>query len=174
MLGNVLPRTSAPQDGGFPVPEDPAASFTRARAAAGVLFFDDQDRIMLVEPTYKSYLDVPGGYVERGETPYQAATREVAEELGIQPKIGRLLVTDWAPSETEGDKILFLFDGGTLSPDQLNAIRLDPTELRGYAFHDITEIPARTIPRLARRLTHAHAAHHAGTSHYLEHGNPLK
>ena len=64
--------------------------------------------------------------------------------------------------------------GSRLSPDQLNAIRLDPTELRGYAFHDITEIPTRTIPRLARRLTHAHAAHHAGTSHYLEHGNPLK
>ena len=107
------------------MPKHPAASFTRARAAAGVLFFDDQDRIMLVEPAYKTYLDVPGGYVERGETPHQAATREIAEELGIRPDIGRLLVTDWAPTDTEGDKILFLFDGGTLTPDQFNAIGLD-------------------------------------------------
>ncbi|GAA0547520.1 NUDIX domain-containing protein [Actinomadura livida] len=155
------------------MPEDPAASFAHARAAAGVLFFDDQDRIMLVEPTYKNYLDVPGGYVERGETPHQAATREVAEELNIRPNIGRLLVTDWAPTETEGDKILFLFDGGTLTPAQLKAIRLAPTELRAYAFYDLAQIHTHTIPRLARRLTHAHTAHHNGTCHYLEHGNPI-
>lgn len=123
---------------------------------------------MLVDPSYKNHLDVPGGYVERGETPHQAAAREVAEELGIQPEIGRLLVTDWAPDESEGDKILFLFDGGTLTTDQLKAIHLDPTELRGYDFHDITEIHAHTIPRLARRLTHAHAAHHDATPRYLD------
>ncbi|TDB98828.1 NUDIX hydrolase [Actinomadura sp. 7K534] len=156
------------------MPEDPAASFARARAAAGVLFFDDQDRIMLVNPTYKNHLDVPGGYVERGETPHQAATREVAEELGIHPSIGRLLVTDWAPTDTEGDKILFLFDGGTLTPDQLKAIRLAPTELRGYAFYDIPHIHTHTVPRLARRLIHAYAAHHANTFRYIEHGHPLR
>ncbi|MWA02733.1 NUDIX domain-containing protein [Actinomadura sp. LD22] len=150
--------------------DDPAASFTRARAAAGVLFFDDRDRIMLVDPSYKDYRDIPGGYVEDGETPRQAAAREVAEELGISPPIGRLLVADWAPNDTEGDKILFLFDGGTLTTDHLNAIRLDPVELVGYHFHDIIQIHDLTIPRLARRLVHAHAAHHDATTRYLEHG----
>ncbi|XRQ10309.1 NUDIX domain-containing protein [Actinomadura welshii] len=153
--------------------EDPAASFARARAAAGVLFLDDQGRIMLVESTYKTYLDVPGGYVEQGETPHQAAAREVTEELGIRPAIGRLLLTDWAPHEAEGAKILFLFDGGTLTPDQLNAIRLDPAELCGYDFHDITQIHDHTIPRLARRLTQAHIAHQNGTTNYLENGTPI-
>ncbi|MBD2896187.1 hypothetical protein amrb99_51310 [Actinomadura sp. RB99] len=150
--------------------DDPAASFTRARAAAGVLFFDDNDRIMLVDPSYKDYRDIPGGYVEHGETPRQAAAREVTEELGISPPIGRLLAADWAPNDTEGDKILFLFDGGSLTPDHLNAIRLDPNELVDYHFHDITQIHDLTIPRLARRLIHAHAARHDGTTRYLEHG----
>lgn len=150
--------------------DDPAAAFARARAAAGVLFFNDHDHIMLVDPSYKDYRDIPGGYLEHGETPRQAAEREVAEELGIHPKIGRLLVADWAPNEAEGDKVLFLFDGGTLATDQLNAIRPDPSELVGYHFHDIAQIHDLTIPRLARRLVHAHAAHRDGGTRYLEHG----
>nr|WP_243708509.1 NUDIX hydrolase [Actinomadura sp. GC306] len=92
----------------------------------------------------------------------------------MRPNIGRLLVTDWAPTETEGDKILFLFDGGTLTPAQLNAIHLDPTELRAYAFYDIPEIHTHTIPRLAHRLTQAQIAHHTNIPRYLEHGNPVK
>ena len=57
---------------------------SRAYVAAGVLFFDDAGRILLVQPTYKDHWDIPGGYVETGETPAQAAAREVREELDIQ------------------------------------------------------------------------------------------
>src|SRR4051794_6081139 len=42
-------------------------------------------------PTYKAYWDIPGGYVEPGETPRDACVREVYEELGIRPPIGKLL-----------------------------------------------------------------------------------
>ncbi|MFL1440803.1 NUDIX domain-containing protein [Nocardiopsis protaetiae] len=42
----------------------------------------------MVVPSYKDYLDIPGGYIEHGETPTQAAAREVKEELGIIPPIG--------------------------------------------------------------------------------------
>ncbi|WUI04263.1 NUDIX hydrolase [Spirillospora sp. NBC_00431] len=128
---------------------------------------------MLVDPTYKDYFDVPGGYIEHGETPYQAAVREVAEELGIRPEIGRLLAVDWATTKDEGDEILFLFDGGTLTPDQLSAIRIDTDELNDHHFHDIAQIYDLTIPSLARCLVHAHAAHCDGTVRYLEHGEPL-
>ncbi|MEU4820475.1 NUDIX hydrolase [Actinomadura sp. NPDC023710] len=153
--------------------DDPSTTFTHALAAAGALFFNEHDHTMLVDPSYKDYRDIPGGYVEHGETPRQAAEREIAEELGIRPKIGRLLVADWAPNKTEGDKILFLFDGGSLTADQLNAIRLEPSELVGWHFHDITQIHDLTIPRLARRLLHAHAARRDGGTRYLEHGERI-
>jgi ADP-ribose pyrophosphatase YjhB (NUDIX family) len=103
------------------------------RVSAGALFVDEQGRVLLVEPIYKSYWDVPGGYVEPGESPLAACTREVREELGIAPRLGALLVVDWAPAEHEGDKLLFIFDGGTLDAEQLAAIRLQPAELRSYA-----------------------------------------
>jgi ADP-ribose pyrophosphatase YjhB (NUDIX family) len=90
----------------------PTHNPTRAAIASGALFVDDQDRIMLVKPTYKSFWDIPGGYVEPGESPAEGCAREVREELGIEPHIGKLLVTDWAPTSKDGDKVLFVFDGG--------------------------------------------------------------
>ncbi|MHC0429490.1 NUDIX domain-containing protein [Streptomyces sp. O3] len=146
----------------------------RPRMAAGALFFDDADRVLLVEPSYKDYCDIPGGYVEMGESPRQACEREVHEELGIKPPIGRLLVVDWAPNPGEGDKVLYLFDGGHLSTAHRRQIMLQAEELRGYAFHAAAELPDLTIPRLVRRITAAiHARAHGATA-YLEHGTALR
>ena len=70
----------------------------KPRVAAGALFFDEQDNVLLVKPTYKDGWDIPGGYVEPGETPIEACQREVKEELGLELPVRRLLVVDWAPS----------------------------------------------------------------------------
>ena len=106
---------------------------SRPYVAAGVLFFDDAGWILLVQPTYKDYWDIPGGYVETGETLAQAAAREVREELGIKTTLGPLLVADWAPHPEEGDKLLLVFDGGTLTAEQIGAIQLQADELASYA-----------------------------------------
>ena len=97
---------------------DPSASFATPRVAAGALFFDDQGRVLLVHPTYKDTWDIPGGYVERGESPAAACRRELKEELGIDRAPLRLISVDWAPSDREGDKLLFLFDCGILGADE--------------------------------------------------------
>ncbi|MFD3512574.1 NUDIX domain-containing protein [Streptomyces sp. NPDC058657] len=146
------------------------AKMAHPRMAAGALFFDAQDRVLLVEPTYKDYLDIPGGYVETGESPLQACVREVHEELGITPGIGSLLAVDWAPSPSEGDKVLYIFDGGTLTPEVEAQIRLPAEELRTYGYHPLADVGARTIPRLARRIQAAAAARRDGRVSYLEHG----
>jgi 8-oxo-dGTP diphosphatase len=143
---------------------------SHAYVAAGVLFFDDTGRLMIVQPTYKDHWDIPGGYVETGETPAQAAAREVREELGIETAVGPLLVADWAPHPDEGDKLLLVFDGGVLTAEQLAAIRLQADELAAYAFHDPAEATALLIPRLGRRVAAAVGAHQAGRTAYLEHG----
>ncbi|MFI8501012.1 NUDIX domain-containing protein [Streptomyces sp. NPDC085524] len=146
------------------------AKMAHPRMAAGALFFDDSGRILMVEPIYKNYWDIPGGYVETGESPLSTARREVEEELGIAPPLGRLLVVDWAPSADEGDKVLYLFDGGQLSPEVLAQIELQADELKSYAFVEPDEISERTIPRLARRILAAGKARQEGTQIYLEHG----
>jgi 8-oxo-dGTP diphosphatase len=140
------------------------------RTAAGVLFFDEDGRVLLVKPTYKPGWEIPGGYLHAGETPSEGAAREVKEELGITPPIGRLLAADWAPHPTEGDKLLFVFDGGVLPTDELDRITVDQVEIGEYAFHTTDQLDALLIPRLARRVHAACAARACSETVYLEHG----
>jgi len=95
---------------------------------------------MLVRPTYKAGWDIPGGYVEAGESPYQACVREIGEELGIAPRLGDLLVVDWAPVEHNGDKILFIFDGGTLNEDDLGRIEFVDGEIDEYRYISASDV----------------------------------
>jgi 8-oxo-dGTP diphosphatase len=155
---------------------DVGAAFIRPRAAAGALFLDEAARVLLVVPSYKSFLDIPGGYVEPGETPAAAAVREVREELGITPPIGRLLVADWWQDSADGQggpKVLFVFDGGYLAPAARDLITVDGKEVVGCAFHDVTDLHSVTIPRLANRIEHAVAAQQDGSTRYLEDGEPV-
>jgi len=150
---------------------DPVAKFATPRVAAGALFVLG-DRILLVHKTYANGWDIPGGYVDAGESPAAACRREVKEELRIEREAQRLLIVDWAPSEGEGDKILYVFDCGELGADE-HRIQLGADELDRWEWVPVSQLPEYVIPRLARRLANAHQAHVAGTQLYLEHGQPV-
>ncbi|MGH3468070.1 MAG: NUDIX domain-containing protein, partial [Thermocrispum sp.] len=76
----------------------PADKFATPRVAAGALFVDGS-RVLLVRKTYGNRWDIPGGYVDRGETPIEACEREIREELGLERSALRVLVHDWAPND---------------------------------------------------------------------------
>jgi 8-oxo-dGTP diphosphatase len=139
-------------------------------SAAGALILDEAGRVLLVEPNYKDYWEIPGGLIEVGETPSAACRREIAEELGLTVEPGRLLVVDWAPHPEHGDRVLFVFDGGTLTPPDIAAIRLQPSELDSYEFLPPAAALRRLIPRLRRRVDAALHARTEGRTLYLEHG----
>ena len=147
---------------------------TVATCAAGALLLDERGRLLLVEPTYKPRWEIPGGVVEAGETPSQACARELAEELDLTVQLGRLLVVDWAPHPEQGDRVLFVFDGGVLSAADVEAIRLPADELASYAFVEPGEIGSWLPARLTRRITAALAARADGELRYLEHAVPLR
>jgi 8-oxo-dGTP diphosphatase len=128
--------------------------------------------VFLVHKTYGNGWDIPGGYVDAGESPAAACRRELKEELGIDREAQRLLIVDWAPREDEGDKILYIFDCGQLGADE-QRIQLGANELDRWLWVPVSQLPEYAIPRLARRLTSAYRAHAAGTQLYLEHGQPV-
>jgi 8-oxo-dGTP pyrophosphatase MutT (NUDIX family) len=145
----------------------------QARLAAGALFLDTAGRILVLRPTYKRHWDIPGGYVEPGESPYTACVREIGEELGIAPRVGQMLVVDWAPAEHEGDKILYVFDGGSLTDDDVRRIVFEDGEITEFRYVEPAGLDDLVPARLARRLHTALVARQAGRTIYAEHGNEV-
>ncbi|MFI6160311.1 NUDIX domain-containing protein [Micromonospora haikouensis] len=142
------------------------------RVAAGALFFDDEGRVLLVRPSYKNHWDIPGGYVEPGESPRAACIREIAEELGLTVQVGPLLVVDWAPAESEGDKLLFVFNAGALSEEQEGLISFRDGELVEWRYVAASALGGYVPARLVRRIHTAISALEEGSAVYAEHGVP--
>jgi ADP-ribose pyrophosphatase YjhB (NUDIX family) len=126
----------------------------RKRVGAGALITDRAGRVLLVEPTYKSTWEVPGGVVEADETAFDACRRECREELGIDVRVGRLLVVEHqCDGGNRGDSIMFIYDGGVV-PENAK-IRLPIDELRSHRFVEPATLGEVTAQRLARRLRFA-------------------
>jgi 8-oxo-dGTP diphosphatase len=146
------------------------AGLARLRAAAGALFFDEVGRVLLVKPVYKGDWEIPGGVLERGESPRAACIREVREELGITPPIGRLLGVDWVPPQGVWDAgLMFVFDGGVLPAEHVREVRVAPGELERWEFVPVSGVAAMLVPRLARRVVECARAR-SGAGMYLEDG----
>ncbi|MFJ2582812.1 hypothetical protein [Kitasatospora aureofaciens] len=74
------------------------------------------------------------------------------------------------PGRSEG--IIAIFDGGVLTPEQLDGIRLQREELRAFEFVPVEQVGERLIPLLARRVEACSRAREQGTTVYLENGVP--
>lgn len=148
---------------------------TTETVAAGVLLFDERDRVLLVDPTYKAGWEFPGGVVEPGEAPARAGIREVAEETGISlDEVPSLLVVDWErPAPPGFGGLRLLFDGGLLHSDEAGRLLLPGPELRAWRF--VTEEEAADLlpPVRYERLRWALRARERGAALYLEAGVPV-
>jgi 8-oxo-dGTP pyrophosphatase MutT (NUDIX family) len=139
--------------------------------AAGVLFRDVLGRVLLVEPSYKPNWEIPGGAVEAGEPPWETATRELVEELGLDRPLGRLLVVDYVrPQDSRPEGVVFVFDGGSLDETDVVGIVLPEAEIRSAGFYSLSEVRERVKPLLADRIAVALQAVEQGVTALCDHG----
>lgn len=106
--------------------------------SVSVIAFQDPDTIILTKQEQpnrpKPFFDVPGGRVDEGETPEQAAQREFSEETGL--RIGRLKRFKTIPLTGSTRFTLHYFLGADLTtdpkgsrPDAGEIITVQPTSL---------------------------------------------
>lgn len=138
-------------------------------AASAALITDSCGKVLLVKPNYRDHWVIPGGYVDQHETPHDALSRELAEELGQHLRIGPLLVIDWAAAAGPRPRpiISFLFDGGRLDPA---AIKVNPEELDTFGFFEPDRCKELLPPAIAPRIDAALEAQAKGTTVYLTDG----
>jgi 8-oxo-dGTP diphosphatase len=149
------------------------ASLPKKRMAAGCLFRNSSNQILIVQPTYKPVWETPGGVTEENESPKTCAAREVREELGLEVSVGRLLVVDYTSENEEyTEALMWVFDGGILSDTQILSIKLPASELKSFRFVDLLELEPLVIPRMFRRLEQAFFAILNNQTLYLENQLP--
>jgi 8-oxo-dGTP pyrophosphatase MutT (NUDIX family) len=148
-----------------------ANRMARKRVAAGALIRDPSGNVLMVESTYRTVWDIPGGVSEADESPYETCRREVREELGIEIPIGRLLVIDWVPQQgVWHDALLFVFDGGVMGPGLSGRFVLPIDEIVGVQLVSLDEACRHVRPSASRRLRAAVEALSKPSPTYLTFG----
>ncbi len=117
--------------------------------SVSVIVVDDEGRLMLVRHAgHHDGWAVPGGAVDLGESPADAAVREIREETGVEIDLPRLVDVlggeDYEVTYPNGDRVAYVtavyraaFAGGTPVADQEEISELGwftPQQLPGLDF----------------------------------------
>ena len=146
------------------------ASLPGVILSAAAIIRDDAGRVLVVKPNYRDYWTLPGGICEFGESPQAGCAREVAEEIGLQLPVGRMLAVDWQLArEFYGPlarpAVYFVFDCGVLS--SLSGVRLQAEELDDCRLAAEPELGVLLGDTMLPRIRAALASLSSGCARYV-------
>ncbi len=126
--------------------------FINSVAAVAALVSDEKGNLLLttrgVEPHYGK-LDLPGGFIDPGETAEEAVVRELYEELGLKVKALQYEGSSTNEYIYAGISVFTLDLAFRVTPESVNGLKAmdDILEYRFYSYEEIDfeQIPAPSI-----------------------------
>ena len=110
--------------------------FQKRVSSATMILENEIGEVLIVKANYKEHWTFPGGMIDKGETPLQAAVREVSEEVGIivnPASVEFVAIVDRKSSFLETYQFIFK---ASLSSAMLDRIRLQSSEIDEFALVD--------------------------------------
>lgn len=74
----------------------------------GIIIHDN--KLLIVKHKQSQFMALPGGHLEYGEDVITCLKRELVEELGVVPEIGRLLYINTFMDSKKGEYVEFFFE----------------------------------------------------------------
>lgn len=114
--------------------QEQLAKLPKRVSSAGLALSDNSGRVLVVKANYKEHWTFPGGIVDPGETPLQAALRETNEEVGLtieRDSTSFVMVLDRMSSYAQSYQFIFQAH----FPEQLrDEVYLQESEIESYDF----------------------------------------
>jgi len=148
------------------------------RMAVGVIILNAKNELLIVKPTYKNHWSIPGGVIDKNESPRQACLRELKEETGLVLKNITLLCLDYMSPKVSGypnkeENLQFIFYGGIIDGKTIAKIKLPKKELSEHRFVSKNKALKLVSDRLAKRLPNCFKALRKKQMYYLEGGKKM-
>lgn len=103
-----------------------------------VVIKSDQGNILLAKPSYKKSWQLPGGGVDDGEGPEEAAIREVREELSLNLHPDNLQLTGTIYKQDE--ELLFLVYEASGAIPEDTQLRVEEGEIADFQFANVDDV----------------------------------
>ena len=150
-------------------PEEYYRSLPGKRMGVGVIFYNKKGEVLLVKPNYKEGWTIPGGNIEKDESPKTGAMREVKEEINLDvEELSLLCINYHSAKDIKTESIQFVFFGGVLEQEVIEKIKLQQEELLEYKFVSEDAAVELTTFGLKSRLPHCFEAIRNKKIIYLE------
>lgn len=128
------------------------------RIAACVLIFNENQELLIIKNSYRDFWTIPGGVVEKFESPWAGAEREAKEEVGLDVKIDRLTAIDYV-SSFKGEKkdyhdeaLIMIFLSKKLTKKEISKLRIDNDEVVDYKFVKIKDLKKHLNEKWMQRI----------------------